>query len=41
MTDVIYYVVEQDGKYYLLEEQHGFIYQIDEAAYADLETLID
>ena len=41
MTDVIYYVVEQDGKYYLLEEQHGFIYQIDEAAYADFETLID
>lgn len=41
MTDATYYVVEQDGEYYLIEGQHGFIYQIEEQKYMELELLFD
>lgn len=41
MIDAEYSIVEQDGEYYLIEEQHGFIYQINEAAYTKLEALFD
>ena len=41
MIDAKYSVVEQDSEYYLIEEQHGFIYQINEEAYTKLEALFD
>ena len=41
MIDAEYSVVELDGEYYLIEDQHGFIYQIHETAYMELEALFD
>ena len=41
MIDAEYYVVEQDGERYLIEEQHGYVYPIDEAAYTGLKELFD
>ena len=39
MNKAEYSVVEQEGEYYLIEEQHGFVYQIREESVAELEAL--